>query len=82
MSTRGLVEIVAGRLDMAVVASWGTAPTLPPHISAHRLLHDPVVVALPDDHPHGRRCFARPPAVPGATARRIAGRDRGRSRRP
>ncbi|WP_369386855.1 LysR family transcriptional regulator [Streptomyces sp. CG1] len=53
VSERGLGEITAGRLDLAIVASWspGPLPVLPPHIVGHRLLHDPMVVVLPDDHP-------------------------------
>jgi len=61
MSIRGLDEIVARRLDMAVVATWGPAPALPPEISPHRLLHDPMVVVLPDDHP---LVAATPPGAP------------------
>ncbi|WP_177239688.1 LysR family transcriptional regulator substrate-binding protein [Streptomyces monashensis] len=47
---RGLGEFTAGRLDLAVVAFFGPAPELPPRVRAHRLLPDPMVVVLPDDH--------------------------------
>ncbi|MFD0395297.1 LysR family transcriptional regulator [Streptomyces nogalater] len=51
VSGRGADEIGAGRLDVAIVASWGTPLTPPPHVRAHSLLLDPMVVVLPDDHP-------------------------------
>jgi hypothetical protein len=35
----------------AIVASWGTPLAPPPHVRAHSLLLDPMVVVLPDDHP-------------------------------
>ncbi|MEU8973369.1 LysR family transcriptional regulator [Streptomyces monashensis] len=60
-SDRALGEITAGRLDLAVVAFFGTAPELPPRVRAHRLLHDPMVVVLPDDHPLAPRT---PPGSP------------------
>ncbi|ASQ93427.1 LysR family transcriptional regulator [Streptomyces sp. 11-1-2] len=50
MSERGLGEITANRLDLAVVASWGASAASPPQVRAHRLLHDPMVVVLPDNH--------------------------------
>lgn len=49
-SKRGPAEVTAGRLDTAVIATWG-APIVPrPHLAAHELLLDPLVVVLPDDH--------------------------------
>ncbi|MFF0311953.1 LysR family transcriptional regulator [Streptosporangium sp. NPDC004379] len=51
VSGRGADEISAGRLDLAVVASWGAPLAPPPHLRAHPLLSDPMVVVLPDDHP-------------------------------
>ncbi|WP_259472102.1 LysR substrate-binding domain-containing protein [Streptomyces shenzhenensis] len=51
VSGRGADEISAGRLDVAIVASWGTPLAPPPHVRAHSLLLDPMVVVLPDDHP-------------------------------
>jgi DNA-binding transcriptional LysR family regulator len=51
VSGRGVDEITAGRLDVAVIASWGTPFTPPPQVSVHTLLLDPMVVVLPDDHP-------------------------------
>lgn len=36
---------------MALVASWGTPLAPPPHVRAHSLLLNPMVVVLPDDHP-------------------------------
>lgn len=50
-SGRALGAITAGRLDLAVAAFFGPAPLLPTEVRAHRLLHDPMVVVLPDDHP-------------------------------
>ncbi|MGW0769218.1 LysR family transcriptional regulator [Streptomyces sp. NPDC002676] len=50
VSGRGADEISAGRLDLAIVASWGTPLAPPPHLRAHSLLLDPMVVVLPDDH--------------------------------
>jgi DNA-binding transcriptional LysR family regulator len=51
VSGRGADEIGAGRLDLAIVASWGAPLAPPPHLRAHPLLLDPMVVVLPDDHP-------------------------------
>ncbi|MEV0666489.1 LysR substrate-binding domain-containing protein [Actinomadura luteofluorescens] len=51
VSGRGEDEISAGRLDVAVVASWDRPLAPPPHLRAHSLLTDPMVVVLPDDHP-------------------------------
>lgn len=48
---RGEDEVAAGRLDVAVIATWGTPFTPPPRVSVHPLLLDPMVVVLPDDHP-------------------------------
>lgn len=50
-SDQGLDEVVAGRLDMAVIASWDTPITPPDLVTVHPLLRDPMVVVLPDDHP-------------------------------
>jgi DNA-binding transcriptional LysR family regulator len=49
-SERGMHEVAAGRLDMAVIASWDTPATPPQHVLVHPLLLDPLVVVLPDDH--------------------------------
>ncbi|WP_431683479.1 LysR family transcriptional regulator [Kitasatospora sp. KL5] len=51
LSEHGIDEIAAGRLDLAVVSSWGAPPQPPPHVAVHPLLLDPMVVVLPDDHP-------------------------------
>lgn len=51
VSGRGEDEVIAGRLDVAVIATWGTPFTPPPQVSVHPLLVDPMVVVLPDDHP-------------------------------
>lgn len=51
VSGRGTDEITEGRLDVAVIASWGTPFGSSPHIAVHPLLLDPMVVVLPDDHP-------------------------------
>jgi len=58
VSGRGVHEVISGRLDVAVVASWDTPYTPPPQVSMHPLLIDPMVVVLPDDHP---LAAARPP---------------------
>lgn len=50
-SDQGIGEVVAGRLDMAVIASWDTPITPPDLVTVHPLLRDPMVVVLPDDHP-------------------------------
>ncbi|MEU7895168.1 LysR family transcriptional regulator [Nonomuraea sp. NPDC049152] len=50
-SERGVHEVVAGRLDMAVIATYSTPLTPPAHVTVHELLLDPLVVVLPDDHP-------------------------------
>lgn len=42
--------VVRGELDLAVLASWDTAPTVPPGLSLSALLEDPMVVAFADDH--------------------------------
>ncbi|MGW4231161.1 LysR family transcriptional regulator [Streptomyces sp. NPDC004980] len=51
LSERGPDEVAEGRLDLAVIASWSKPPEPPPHVTVHPLLRDPMVVALPDDHP-------------------------------
>lgn len=61
LSEHGIEQIAAGRLDLAVIASWGTPPEPPPHVAVHPLLHDPMVVVLPDDHPLATR---RPAGAP------------------
>ena len=60
MSERGLGEITAGRLDLAVVASWDT-PAPAPQVRTHRLLRDPMGGVLPDDH---RLATGSPPGSP------------------
>ncbi|MER7935203.1 MULTISPECIES: LysR family transcriptional regulator [unclassified Streptomyces] len=51
LSDRGVERVAAGELDVAVIASWARPPKPPPHIAAHPLLRDPMVIVLPDDHP-------------------------------
>ncbi|MFG2959279.1 LysR family transcriptional regulator [Streptomyces sp. NPDC048291] len=51
LSSRGVEQVEAGEFDVGVIASWGTPPQAPPHITVHTLLRDPMVVVLPDDHP-------------------------------
>jgi molybdate transport repressor ModE-like protein len=51
VSDRGIDEVADGRLDLAVIASWGIPLAPPPQVKVHSLLHDPMVVVLPDDHP-------------------------------
>ncbi|MBT2447420.1 LysR family transcriptional regulator [Streptomyces sp. ISL-43] len=60
VSGRGEDEVAAGRLDVAIIATWGTPFTPPPQVSVHPLLLDPMVVVLPDDHPLVAR---RPPGT-------------------
>ncbi|MFI9361959.1 LysR family transcriptional regulator [Kitasatospora sp. NPDC053057] len=50
-SARGMAEIAEGRLDLAVIATWAAPPEPLPGVAVHPLLHDPMVVVLPDDHP-------------------------------
>lgn len=50
-SDQGINEVLAGRLDMAVIASWDTPIKPPDPVTVHPLLRDPMVVVLPDDHP-------------------------------
>jgi DNA-binding transcriptional LysR family regulator len=54
-SDRGAGLVDAGTLDVAVVASYGTAPVTPPTVRVRPLLTDPMVLCLPDDHPLARR---------------------------
>ncbi|MET7569810.1 LysR substrate-binding domain-containing protein [Streptomyces sp. NPDC005492] len=54
-SEHGVEEVAAGRLDLAVIASWDTLPDPPPRVSVETLLLDPMVVVLPDDHPLAAR---------------------------
>lgn len=51
LSDHGVERVAAGELDVAVIASWARPPKPPPHIAAHPLLRDPMVIVLPDDHP-------------------------------
>ncbi|MEV0645819.1 LysR family transcriptional regulator [Phytomonospora sp. NPDC050363] len=51
VSTQGMDQVADGALDMAVIASWGTPLVPPDQVAVHRLLVDPMVVVLPDDHP-------------------------------
>ncbi|MFG3585940.1 LysR family transcriptional regulator [Streptomyces sp. NPDC047990] len=55
LSEHGVDEVAAGRLDLAVIASWAPLPDPPPHLTVHPLLLDPMVVVLPDDHPLAAR---------------------------
>ncbi|MEV7087181.1 LysR family transcriptional regulator [Streptomyces sp. NPDC093085] len=65
-SEDGITEVGEGRLDLAVIASWGALPDPPPHIAVHPLFRDPLVVVLPDDHP-----LARPEGEDGAEPLRL-----------
>ncbi|WP_446214206.1 LysR family transcriptional regulator [Micromonospora sp. IBSANI012] len=49
-SEQGMPAVAAGQLDVAVIAAWDAPPVPPPHVRAHPLLTDPMVVVLPDDH--------------------------------
>ncbi|MFE3269345.1 LysR family transcriptional regulator [Streptomyces sp. NPDC059215] len=55
LSEHGVDEVAAGRLDLAVIASWAPLPDPPAHLTVHPLLLDPMVVVLPDDHPLAAR---------------------------
>ncbi|WP_405483465.1 LysR family transcriptional regulator [Streptomyces sp. NBC_00009] len=61
LSERGPDEVAEGRLDLAVIASWSELPDPPPHVAVHHLLRDPMVVALPDDHPLATRKLRETP---------------------
>ncbi|MET7488544.1 LysR family transcriptional regulator [Streptomyces sp. NPDC005538] len=54
-SEHGVEEVAAGRLDLAVIASWDRLPDPPPRVTVETLLLDPMVVVLPDDHPLAAR---------------------------
>ncbi|WP_433332198.1 LysR family transcriptional regulator [Spirillospora sp. CA-294931] len=58
-SEHGVDEVASGRLDMAVIASWGAPIVAPPHVAVRELLLDPLVVVLPDDHPRARDAAVR-----------------------
>lgn len=49
-SVHGPQMVANGDLDLAVVAAWDSPPELPPGVEIHRLLKDPMVLVLPDDH--------------------------------
>jgi molybdate transport repressor ModE-like protein len=50
-SDRGVPAVAAGELDLTLIASWDAPPTAPEHVRIRRLLDDPMVLVLPDDHP-------------------------------
>jgi DNA-binding transcriptional LysR family regulator len=54
-SDRGVDLVDAGSLDIAVIASYGTALTTPPTVRTYSLLTDPMALCVPDDHPLIRR---------------------------
>ena len=49
-SDQAVRAVASGELDLAVLASYDEPPALAPGVSTHRLLRDPLVVVLPDDH--------------------------------
>jgi DNA-binding transcriptional LysR family regulator len=67
-SDQGIDEVVAGRLDVAVIASWDTPITPPDLVTVHPLLRDPMVVVLPDDHPALAGPALAGPALAGPAA--------------
>ena len=50
-SDRAVQAVADGDLDLAVLASYGSATATDAAVSTHHLLRDPLVVVLPDDHP-------------------------------
>jgi DNA-binding transcriptional LysR family regulator len=50
-SQDGVAEVAAGRLDIAVVATWDAPEPQLADPVVHPLLRDPMVLVLPDDHP-------------------------------
>lgn len=50
-SEQGPDLVANGALDLAVVSDYRGRPMTPPGVAVHRLLEDPLVVCLPDDHP-------------------------------
>jgi DNA-binding transcriptional LysR family regulator len=50
-SDRGFDLVDTGRLDVAVIAGYGTALAAPPTLRTRPLLTDPMAICLPDDHP-------------------------------
>ena len=49
-SDRAVQAVASGDLDLAVLASYDAPPATAPGVITHRLLRDPLVVVLPDDH--------------------------------
>ncbi|MFI5490949.1 LysR family transcriptional regulator [Actinoplanes sp. NPDC051859] len=49
-SDQGVDEVAAGRLDMAVLAAWDEPLAGTERVAVHRLMRDPMVLVLPDDH--------------------------------
>ncbi len=50
-SEEAIDAVARGQFDLAVFASWSGAPPTRPGVRVTRLLDDPMVVVLPDDHP-------------------------------
>lgn len=54
-SREGVRLVADGDLDLAVVATWDDVPEPPASVRLHGLMRDPMVLAIPDDHPLASR---------------------------
>jgi DNA-binding transcriptional LysR family regulator len=54
-SVDGPRMVADGDLDLAVIAAWDTPPEPPSGVAMVRLMKDPMVLVIPDDHPLGGR---------------------------
>lgn len=54
-SENSLDEVAAGRIDLAVTAFFPTPAPPPSGVALHPLLHDPMAVVMPDEHPLATR---------------------------
>jgi len=50
-SDSGVAMVAAGELDLAVIAIWDDAPDVPESIRLTHLREDPMILAVPEDHP-------------------------------
>lgn len=50
-SVNGPDLVADGDLDLAVIAAWDNPPQPPPGVELQRLMLDPMVLVLPEDHP-------------------------------
>lgn len=58
-SSEGPGLVSDGDLDLAVVAAWDTPPEPMARVELHKLMEDPMVLVLPDDHPVTARANRR-----------------------